>query len=117
MLEFHGGKDKTISYSGQADRSNECLPTIPHWVREWAKRDGLGLRNVTTQLTKDTLVYTYGTGNETGLVTHVFDSSIGHDWPSTKPNDDSTRNGDNPATFNATSIILEWFQKYILPSD
>ncbi|PQE10628.1 hypothetical protein CJF32_00009706 [Rutstroemia sp. NJR-2017a WRK4] len=109
MLEFHGGKDKTIHYSGQANRSNECLPTIPHWVREWAKRDGLGLKNVTTELTNDTLVYTYGTGNETGLVTHVFDSSIGHDWPSTELNGDSRRDGDAPATFNATSMIMEWF--------
>ncbi|KAM3087054.1 hypothetical protein ACMFMG_001164 [Clarireedia jacksonii] len=117
MLEFHGGEDETIHYSGQRNRSNECLPTIPHWVREWAERDGLGLKNVTTELTNDTLVYTYGTGNETGLVTHVFDSSIGHDWPSTELNDDFRRNGDGPATFNATSIILEWFQQYVLPSD
>ncbi|PQE10672.1 hypothetical protein CJF30_00010681 [Rutstroemia sp. NJR-2017a BBW] len=116
ILEFHGGKDKTIHYSGQANRSNECLPTIPHWVREWAKRDGLGLKNVTTELTNDTLVYTYGTGNETGLVTHVFDSSIGHDWPSTELNDDSRRDADDPATFNATSMIMEWFQKHVLPS-
>ncbi|KAA8570268.1 hypothetical protein MFRU_005g03620 [Monilinia fructicola] len=115
ILEFHGGNDSTIHYGGQANRSNECIPSIPHWVREWALRDKLGLKNVTTTLTNDTVVYTYGEGEEKGLVQHVFDKVLGHSWPSTAPNDDSIRLEEGPASFNATPIILDWFQKHILP--
>src|SRR6187402_618572 len=34
IIEFHGSNDTTIPYSG-GPRRGECLPTIPHWVREW----------------------------------------------------------------------------------
>ncbi|ESZ93368.1 hypothetical protein SBOR_6245 [Sclerotinia borealis F-4128] len=115
MLEFHGGDDSTIHYAGQANRSNQCVPTIPHWVREWALRDDLGLKNVTTPLTSDTVVYSYGEGEEEGLVQHVFDGGLDHDWPSTVLNDDLIRHGEGPASFNATTIIMEWFQKHVLP--
>lgn len=49
VLEFHGNGDKTIPYGG-GPRRGECLPTIPHWIREWSKREGYGLTNKTTQL-------------------------------------------------------------------
>jgi len=115
ILEFHGGHDKVIRYEG-AGRKKECLPSIPHWVREWAERDDLSERNQTSELTNDTLVYIYGTGKEKGLVTHVFDESIGHDWPSTVPNDDNTKPGHSVASFNATPIIIEFFKKHALSS-
>ncbi|APA15788.1 hypothetical protein SS1G_09363 [Sclerotinia sclerotiorum 1980 UF-70] len=115
MLEFHGGNDSTIHYEGQANRSGECIPSIPHWVREWALRDELGLENVTTVLTNDTVIYNYGKGDDEGLVKHVFDKNLGHDWPSTVLNDDLIGHGEGPASFNATPIILDWFQKHVLP--
>lgn len=115
MLEFHGGEDTTIRYGGQASRSGECIPDIPHWVREWATRDGLGLDNVSTTLTEDTVVYTYGKGDEEGLVQHIFDKTLGHSWPSTVLNDDAISHNEGPASFNATPIILDWFQKHVLP--
>lgn len=49
IIEFHGSADTTIPYSGGPHR-RECLPTIPHWVREWSKREGYGLTNQTTDL-------------------------------------------------------------------
>jgi hypothetical protein len=76
MIEFH---DTTIAYEGGL-RKNECLPSIPHFIQEWAVRDGLSLVNTTSNLTRDTLLYSYGKGIEEGLVTHVFDTDIGHDW-------------------------------------
>ncbi|KAM0139361.1 hypothetical protein ACHAP3_003130 [Botrytis cinerea] len=115
MLEFHGGDDSTIRYYGQANRSNQCIPTVPHWVHQWALRDELGLKNVTTDLTNDTAVYSYGKGEDEGLVQHVFDRKLGHDWPSTVLNADLIGHGEGPASFDATPMILDFFQKHILP--
>jgi poly(3-hydroxybutyrate) depolymerase len=112
VIEFHGGNDTTIPYLGGARRRN-CLPYIPHWVQEWAGRDGLGATNSSHSLTAEATVYEFGTGAATGLVTHVFDGSrIGHSWPATIWNDDNQRNGDGPASFNASSVIIDFFQKW-----
>lgn len=40
--------------------------------------------------------------------------NIGHDWPSTVPNDDTERDGDPSATFNASSIIIGFFSSHSL---
>lgn len=110
IIEFHGSEDSTIPYGGGA-RNGACLPSIPHWAQEWALRDGLDATNVTTNLTSDTLVYTFGGGSESGLVTLVTDFSLGHDWPS------SVQVG-NPdlASFNATPVIIEFFVRNPLPA-
>lgn len=111
MLEFHGLKDKTVSYAGNSSRKNACLPAIPHWAQAWAARDELAnpTVNVTSNLTADTQVYTFGTGADEGLVVQVTDSKLAHDWPSTVPVGDK-----ETASFNATPIIIEFFQKYPL---
>ncbi len=112
MIEFHGGNDSVIPYLGGV-RRNACLPYIPHWVQEWAVRDGLGTTNSSYNLTVSATVYQYGTGAQLGLVTHVFDGAhIGHSWPATIPNCDNKENGDGPASFNASSIILEFFRQW-----
>ncbi|KAL2131919.1 hypothetical protein VTI74DRAFT_4446 [Chaetomium olivicolor] len=112
MIEFHGGNDTTIPYAG-GQRRRECLPYIPHWAQTWAVRDGLGTTNASYPLTPEATVYQFGTGAENGLVTHVFDgANIGHSWPATIPNCDNERNCDGPASFNASSLIIEFFQKW-----
>jgi len=113
ILAFHGGNDTTIPYLGE-ERKNECLPAIPHFIEEWALRDGLGDTNATTPLASNTVVYSYGNGLDTGLVELVFDSNIGHDWPSTEPNADNQVAGHHVASFNATPIILEFFKSHRL---
>lgn len=113
FLAFHGGNDTTISYWG-GERKNECLPTIPHFIRECAARDGLASqRNITIPLASDAVIYSFGL---TGLVGLVFDSVIGHDWPSTVPNADNEEAGHHLASFNATPIILEFFDRHSLVS-
>jgi len=79
ILEFHGSADGTIPYSG-GPRRNECLPTIPHWVREWSRREGFGLTNKTTSLHGGkVLKYEYGGGQgELGIVSHYFVEGLGH---------------------------------------
>lgn len=112
MLEFHGKADDTIAYSG-GGRKTECLPTVPHWVREWCKRNGLGLANKTTAShSGKVLKYEYGGAQgKLGLVTHYAIDGLGHDWPSTEPNRD---NPDGYTYINATSIIMDFFEGWRL---
>ncbi|KAK4034929.1 Feruloyl esterase B [Parachaetomium inaequale] len=112
VIEFHGGNDTTIPYGGGV-RRRACLPYVPHWVQIWAGRDGLGTANSSYNLTADATVYQFGAGAEGGVVTHVFDGgSVGHSWPATIWNDDNEHNGDGPASFNASSVIVEFFQTW-----
>lgn len=111
ILEIHGVKDHTIRYKGGA-RRHQCLPSIPNWVRQWAARNGLGSANTSYALTADTTVYEFGAAaNASGVVTHIADRKLGHDWPSTVDNKDNVRRGNKPASFNASSIIIEFFRK------
>lgn len=114
FLEFHGGNDTTIAYNGERERKGACLPSIPHYIREWAERDGLGTKNTTSSISPDTVLYSFGDGADKGLVEQVFDASIGHDWPSKTANSDNQREGHEPATFNATPMILDFFARYSL---
>jgi poly(3-hydroxybutyrate) depolymerase len=113
LLAFHGGNDTTIAYLG-GERKSECLPAIPHFIEQWALRDGLGVSNVTTSLAVNTTAYTFGHGVQSGLVGLVYESNIGHDWPSTKPNADNTVVGHHVANYNATPIILSFFESHPL---
>lgn len=110
LLAFHGGNDTTISYWG-GKRKHECLPTIPHFIQQWAVRDQLSSQNTTLAIASDTVAYSFGAE---GLVGLVYDSVIGHDWPSTVPNSDNQRDGHHVASFNATPIILDFFGQHSL---
>jgi hypothetical protein len=48
-------------------------------VRDWSKREGMGLTNKTTSL-KDgkVLKYEYGTGERQGMVTHYWVEGLRH---------------------------------------
>lgn len=113
FLAFHGGNDTTIPYEG-GERRGECLPAIPHFIQQWAARDGLGYHNITTPVSSNTVSYKFGYGFNTGLVEHIYDSVIGHDWPSTAPNADNQVEGHHVASFNATPIIVEFFKLHPL---
>ena len=113
FIEFHGGNDTTIHYEGGTHKE-ECLPAIPHFIQQWAVRNGLGLQNQTTKIADHTESYTFGSGASAGLVRHVFESDIGHDWPSTSPNADNSKDGHHVASYDATPIILDFFSKHSL---
>ncbi|KHN97303.1 uncharacterized protein MAM_04900 [Metarhizium album ARSEF 1941] len=116
FLEFHGGDDRIISYDGKR-RKGACLPSIPHFMQQWAVRDGLGVSSTTTPVSRDTVLYRFGTGSKAGLVEHVFDSVLGHDWPSTVPNADNRKTGHHVASFNATPMIVDFFERHPLQLD
>lgn len=114
ILEFHGGSDPVIPYSGDAGKRDACLPAIPHWVQTWAKRNNLGTSNKSTSITQAATWHRFGTGSRLGLVSHVYDgANVGHVWPATKHSARDT--GDSStASFNATPMILNFFSNYTL---
>ncbi|KAI1809216.1 Alpha/Beta hydrolase protein [Poronia punctata] len=131
MLIFHGGADATIPYEG-GNRSGECLPDIQHFVAEWAVREGLHEEEQSVEPLEGAddhaKIYTYGSSDETeanddagdvlgkkSLVTHVYDGNhVHHQWPATIDNEDNTRHDWDPASFNATSVIMAFFRRYRL---
>ncbi|CAD0113294.1 unnamed protein product [Aureobasidium uvarum] len=100
MLEFHGDADGTIPYPG-GPRRGYCLPTVPHWVTDWALRDGLSSSNVTSSLASGKVTkYEFGASQGVqGLVTHYKIAGWGHFWAST--------NGGAP--IDATPVIMDFF--------
>lgn len=86
------------------------MPSIPHYVTEWAVRNGFGEVNTTIPITNDTVEYEFGGG----VVAGYYDVDIGHDWPSTSPNPDNQRKGHHVATYDATPIILDFFNQHSL---
>lgn len=132
MIEFHGARDEKAVYGGGELKKRQCSPSIEHFMRDWAMRNSLGPNYIKTQPKRDTFVYKYGKDLEHGLVTLVVDSSIGHEWPvstdnhplkilfkiiqATTPNLDNTQPGRRPATFDATRVIIDFFQAHPLYS-
>ncbi|RWA04805.1 hypothetical protein EKO27_g10300 [Xylaria grammica] len=115
---FHGGHDDTINYGG-GPRSSECLPYIPHFVAAWAARDGLSDTPEGVGLLLDAgdnaTLYRYGSRSQKNLVEFVYGGNhVGHQWPATIPNSDSIEHATPPATFNASSIIMDFFGRYTL---
>jgi hypothetical protein len=58
-------------------------------MKEWTSRAGLEPEIATSKLSTDSYVIQFGQGEKIGLVTHIFDRNIRHDWPSTVPNADN----------------------------
>lgn len=112
FLEFHGGADFLAPLKGGLQR-HECLPDIQYYMGEWAKRNGFPSEPISQyNLTSVATVYKY---DEQGKVTWVYDGdTVGHDWPWTVENPDTVRAHSKPASFNATSYILEWFGNWTL---
>jgi poly(3-hydroxybutyrate) depolymerase len=110
ILAFHGGADRTIRYHGDF-RKGACLPDIPHWVTEWAKRDRLSTESADIAILESENGEKLSFGD--GLVTLVYDGdNIPHDWPATFTNSDN--GGQNFTSFNATTWILDFFNAYSL---
>jgi len=117
VMEFHGGADTTIPYYGNATRKDACLPAIPHWAREWAGRNRIGGDPAVRTLPGSgaaVVLFEWGSGARKGLVSQVFDPGLAHSWPSTAPNLDTEEKGEEPASYNATHVMLEFFEKHPL---
>jgi poly(3-hydroxybutyrate) depolymerase len=112
ILEFHGGSDDVIHYFGGEDGSNRgTTVAIPTYLLHWAHRDGCvdPVVNKTVELRNgDGYNYANQTmwdcGGQEGIVTHYFESYLGHVWPTVEN-----------AGYSATKVILEFFKSHPLP--
>nr|POE86962.1 putative feruloyl esterase c [Quercus suber] len=110
LLAIHGDQDKTIPFEG-GPRKNRCLPSIPHFMRAWAQRDGFTASNVSTSLSAGAVEkYEFGPpGAMQDTVTLYAIRGLGHVWPST------TGNKEGPATdIDASTLIMEFFDSHNL---
>jgi poly(3-hydroxybutyrate) depolymerase len=107
ILQIHGLEDETIKYGG-GERRKDCLPSIPHWIQEWAKRDGYSAMNVSSSLFEGK-AHQYAFGG--GVVTHIAVEGLGHHWPSTQSGVDGNSGA---APFDATPLIMKFFADHTL---
>ncbi|KAF2463659.1 alpha/beta-hydrolase [Lindgomyces ingoldianus] len=141
-LHVHGSKDMVIAYDGnnsQFDIDQNKIPdpnTLPisQWLKDWAGRNGcsstgnLTIRqfletgdamNSTSVLENGTVVKsTWTCGGWADVVEGYYVEGLGHGWPSTvslDPRLEAYRLG--LTTWNASSVLLEWFARWSLPED
>ncbi|KAE8385808.1 Alpha/Beta hydrolase protein [Aspergillus alliaceus] len=115
ILEFHGTADIIVPYEGgKRPQCKKCLPSIPHYIRQWSKRLGYGLHSKTTKLYDGNVwKFEYGHKGKLGIVTHYRIDGLGHAWPSTEPNNDNP----DGTYFEATPIIMDFFRRWSLPDN
>ena len=118
ILEFHGQKDHTIPYNGNTSRIYHHhrfqLPPIPSWLEGWASLNGCEkgtLGNSTFSFDGVVNKTTWTCNGADDIVTGYWIKGLGHSWPSTKKNDDSS----HPTVLNASRIILDFFANHTLP--
>lgn len=104
FLEIHGDEDQTIPYDGGVRRKT-TLPSIPEYVKRWAKHAELNLEPIETPLeTHENKEWEYAMddGGQLGVVTHVMIRGLGHHWA-------VDFNG-----FSSSPYILNWLRKWSL---
>ncbi|KAF1957753.1 alpha/beta-hydrolase [Byssothecium circinans] len=116
IMEMHGLNDSVIAYDGD---NSPAPPTIPlgEWVNAWIDRERCGSMQTSTEsleggnVTRSAMTC----GRARDLVVHYAINNFGHGWPATlwqgQPFE-QLRLG--PTTWNATSVIVEWFNKWTL---
>ena len=128
FLEFHGLNDTVVPYAGKNPSGGQPTdePYIPDFMQQWVQRNGCtGSQTnatVTPGLYPGGLVTHYnwscGTG-KANIVQHYRENNLGHVWPSTVPNDDCPdKSSSCPLghyTFNASSVIMDFFSQWTLP--
>ncbi|MGY0019326.1 alpha/beta hydrolase family esterase [Streptomyces sp. YJ-C3] len=110
VIDFHGTKDATIPYAGDAERG---LPAIPDWVAGWAGRDGCA-RRLPDEVTEPDITTSRWTDCADGSeVTHVAVTDGGHTWPGA---DGYSGGGTTTQTIKAHEVLWDFFRNHRLPS-
>jgi len=107
IIDFHGGADTTIPYSGDPAKG---LPGIPDWLAGWAGRDGCGAPAVRDEFGGQVQVSHWQPCRDDAEIVHYKIDGLGHDWPSTQPNLDSA----TPTVLDATPLIMAFFDQHKL---
>ena len=119
IMEFHGDNDPIIDYEGKRTPDGRTY-SIAHWGSAWAERNGCP----PDPFSENTLLYDgqvrkfawrCGSWKETAV--HYLIHGFGHGWPSTKKQQDDDFQRHGPAPFDATRIIMEFFDDHMLPEN
>lgn len=116
VMEMHGLNDSIIAYDGDNSPAPDTIP-LPQWVASWVEKEGCGNREPKVDILDGGNVTksSWSCRGWREVFVHYRIDKFGHGWPSTvwqgEPFE-SLRLG--PTTWNATSVILEWFGRWKL---
>jgi len=101
FITTHGDSDGTIPYNG-GGRRESCLPSMPHFMTNWAGIDGFSGANTSTLLVNGNVnQFSY---DNAGIVQHLRVKGMDHIWPATALG----------APFDFTPMLLSFFDSYTL---
>lgn len=117
IMEMHGLNDSTIAYGGDNSPAPNTIP-LTEWVGAWVGREGCSGSDPDVRMLDGGNVtrYAWSCDGWKEVFVHYKIDKFGHGWPATAWQGEpfeSLRLG--PTTWNATSVILEWFQRWTLP--
>ncbi|KAF2742914.1 carbohydrate esterase family 1 protein [Sporormia fimetaria CBS 119925] len=136
----YDGDNSGVDWDGDGRGDPDTVP-IPRWLSEWGGRNGCqGVKGnltleadismnwhiATGDVVNATMVLENGSVRKStwtcrgwsGVVTGYYVAGLGHGWPSTVALDEGwegMRGG--PSSWNASSVLLEWFKKWSLGGD
>lgn len=116
LMEMHGLNDSVIAYDGDNSPAPNTIP-LPEWVDAWAEREGCSKKKPQTETLDGGNVtrYSWSCNGWKDVFVHYRINHFGHGWPATAWQGEpfeQLRLG--PTTWNATSVILKWFEKWRL---
>ncbi|KAI8934050.1 hypothetical protein NX059_008816 [Plenodomus lindquistii] len=117
ILEFHGLNDSVVAYDGNNGAAAPASTPVSEFVQGWVAKNGCGgVAPRVKTLEGNTVTESSWTCNgKADVVVHRTIAGFGHGWPSVAKQADvleQMRLG--PTTWNASSVILEWFAKFTL---
>ncbi|KAF2264780.1 alpha/beta-hydrolase [Lojkania enalia] len=119
IMELHGLNDSIIAYDGDNSPAPNTIP-LPEWVGAWIAREGCSKNNKENPDIEiidggNAMRYSWSCGGWKDIFVHYRINQFGHGWPSTawqgEPFEE-LRLG--PTTWNATSVVLNWFAQWKL---
>lgn len=116
IMEMHGLNDSVIAYDGNNSPDPNSIP-VPSVVSAWVDRDGCGQAKADVEvsdggnLTKSA----WTCDGVKDVVVHYKINGFGHGWPSTaKQGEPFETLRLRSTSWNATSVILDWFKGWEL---
>lgn len=116
ILEFHGLNDSVIAYNGNNGADPASIP-LSDFVQTWVSRNRCtGVTPVVNVIEGRTVTESrWSCGGQADVIVHRAIAGFGHGWPGVARQADvleQLRRG--PTTWNASTVILEWFGKFRL---
>ncbi|KAH8895755.1 alpha/beta-hydrolase [Thozetella sp. PMI_491] len=117
IIEVHGSADGTISYNGGSGAGGNT-PPIATWLNTWATRNGAVDKTVhypsPTYGSRVNLTTWHASGTSNILIEGIWIQGMDHCWASVNSNEDWSKHSACQAPLNASSIFMDFFNKWDL---